>query len=111
MIGIQDWPRTDDHFGAAFDDRLHQRFDVACVVLIVGVGVDDDVGAARDGGFEAGHECGGEAAVDRVTHDTVDAELLGDFRGVIGGAVVDDEPFDNVAAGDFAREVRDRVRQ
>ncbi len=39
-----DRPLTDDHVGAG-EDRRDQVADAAAVVLVVGVGVDDDVGA------------------------------------------------------------------
>ena len=107
----RDRARADDHLGAVFDDRPHQRFDVARVVLVVGVGVDDDVRAIGDRGFETGHERRRESAIDRMPHDAIDAEAFGDSRGVVRGAVVDDQPFDGVATGNLARKMRDRRRQ
>ena len=42
-------------------------------VLVVGVGVDDDVGAQAQRGVEAGHEAGGQALAAREAHDVVGA--------------------------------------
>ena len=49
--------------------------DRARVVLVVGVGVDDHVGAELEAGVEAGLEAGGQALVVRQPDDVVDAVL------------------------------------
>ena len=83
----------------------------AAVVLVVGVGVDDDVGAELQAGVEAGLEAGGQALVVGQPDDVVDAVLAGDLDGAVGRAVVDDEPLDGVEAVDLAREVGQRRRE
>ena len=79
--------------------------DVGAVVLVVGVGVDDHVGAELERGVEAGLEAGREALVVGQPDDVVDAVLARDLDGAVGRAVVDDQPLDRVEAGDLAREV------
>ena len=64
---------ADDHVGAALDDRRDELGDVAAVVLVVGVGVDDDVGAELQARVQAGLEAGGQALVVRQPHDVVDS--------------------------------------
>ena len=44
---------ADDHVGLAVEDRLDELGDVAAVVLVVGVGVDDHVGAELQARVEA----------------------------------------------------------
>ena len=44
-------------------------------------------------------------------HDVVDAVGAGDLDRAVGGAVVDDEPLDDVDARDLAREVGERRRE
>jgi hypothetical protein len=105
MFGFGDRPRADDHFRLCIDDRFHDRRDVARVVLVVGVGVDDDVRAARDARFQAGHERCSETAVHGMSHDVVDAERARDIRRRIGRTIVDDEPFDAAASFDRARQI------
>ena len=85
---------ADDHVGAPGQDRLDQLLDVAAVVLVVGVGVDDHVGAELQAGVEAGLEAGGQALVVGQAHDVVHAVRAGHLDGVVGGAVVDDQPLD-----------------
>ncbi len=96
---------ADDHVGVPLEDRRHQLRDVGADVLVVGVGVDDDVGAELEAGVEARLEAGGEPAVVGEAHDVVDAARARDLDGAVGRAVVDDEPLDLVDAGDRARQV------
>jgi hypothetical protein len=92
---------ADDHVGVAGQHRADELGDVAAVVLVVAVGVDDDVGAELQARVEAGLEGVGEALVVRQADDVVDAVLTGDLDGPVVGAVVDDEPLDVVEAVDL----------
>ena len=96
---------ADDDVGAALEDRCDEAGDVGAAVLVVGVGVDDDVGAEAEAGVDAGGVGDGEAAVAREAEDVVDAELGGVLGGAVAAAVVDDEDLDAVDAGDAAREI------
>ena len=69
------------------------------VVLVVGVGVDDHVGAELERRVEPRLEAGGEALVVRQPDDVVDAVRARDLDGPVGRAVVDHEPLDGVEAG------------
>ena len=72
--------------------------DVVGRVLVVGVGVDDDVGAELEAGVETGLEGEGQALVVGELHDVVDAERPSHLDRAVGGAVVDDQPLDRVEA-------------
>ena len=80
-------------------------------VLVVGVRVDDDVGAELQARVEARLEAGGKALVVRQLDDVVDAVLARHLDRAVGRAVVDDEPLDDVEARDLAREVGERRRE
>ena len=71
---------------------------VRAAVLVVGIGVDDHVGAELQGRVDAGLEGGREALVVGQAHDVVDAVRARDRDRVVGRAVVDDEPLDLVEA-------------
>ena len=60
---IADLAVADDHVGAALEDRRDQPRDVRAAVLVVGVGVDDHVGAQLQAGVEPGLEGAREALV------------------------------------------------
>ncbi len=72
---------ADHHVGVAAQDRLHERLDVTRVVLVVGVGVDDDVGAALERVIEAGGEGAREPLMIREADDLVDAVGERDLGG------------------------------
>ena len=100
-----------DHVGLAAQDRLDELRDVGPLVLVVGVGVDDHVGAELQPGVEPGLEGRGQSLVVGQPDDVVDAVLAGDLDRAIGRPVVDDQPLDGVESGDRAREPAQRERQ
>ena len=102
---------ADDHVGFSGQDRRDQLGDVRALVLVVRVGVDDDVGAQLQAGVEAGLEGGGKALVVGEPHDVAHAARTRDLDGPVRGAVVDHEPFHLVDAGDLARKVGERFGQ
>ena len=101
-----DLPVADDHVGLAAQDRADQLGDVGPLVLVVGVGVDDHVGAELEARVQPGLEGGGQALVVRQPDDVVDAVLARDLDGAVARAVVDDQPLDDVEPGHLARQPR-----
>jgi hypothetical protein len=99
---------ADHHVRAPLEDRRHQPGDVGTRVLVVGVGVDDQVGAELEAGVEPGLEARREALVVGQTDDVVDAARARHVHRAVGGAVVYDEPLDGVDARDLARQVLER---
>ena len=47
--------------GLTLEERRDELRNVAAGVLVVAVGVDDDVGAELDAGVDPGRECRGQA--------------------------------------------------
>ena len=97
---------ADDDVRLAADDRRDQCCYVAAVILIVGVGVDDDVGAFGKRAVHPRAEGGGEAAVGAVADDVMDAQPRGDLAGFVPAAVVDDQILDDIHALDRCAEAR-----
>src|SRR5262249_30732064 len=85
--------------------------DLVTGILVVGVGVHDDVGAEPEAGVEAGHEHVGEALPPREAHEVVGTDLARDARGRVRRPVVDHEDLDHVHAGDRARDRTYGVRE
>ena len=102
---------ADDHVGRAGDDRLDELEDVRPVVLVVGVGVDDHVGAELERRVQARLEAVRQPLVVGQPDDVVDAVGDRDLDGAIGRAVVDDEPLDGVETGDLTGQVGQRPRE
>ena len=78
------------------------------VVLVVGVGVDDHVGAELQRGVDARLEARRQTLVVGQAHEVVDAVRARHRDRLVGRAVVDHEPLDGVEALDLARQVRER---
>ena len=62
-------------FGASIEDRLNQRRDVSRVVLVVGVGVDDDVGAVFEARTDSKHEGSRQTLIPGEADHMRDSEL------------------------------------
>ena len=101
---------ADDDVRAAAHDRRDELRDVGAGVLIVGVGVDDDVRAEAECGVDAGQEGGCKSAMRLELHDVRRAGFARGVGGVVGGAVVDDDGFDGGDAVDFLRNIAKRLR-
>ena len=74
---VLDLPVADHHVGPPGEDRRDEARDLGGAVLVVGVGVDDHVGAQLQRGVEAGLEGGGEALVVGQPDEVVGAVLRG----------------------------------
>lgn len=98
-------PIADNDVGLPTEDRLHQFRDVLTAVLVVGVGVHDDVGTKGEGGVEPQGEGPGKPPILGETGDVVDATLAGDLGSAVGAPIVDDERFNPVNTGDDVRKV------
>ena len=90
----------DDDVGPPLDDRPDEVGDPLLRVLVVAVGVDDDVGAELEGVVDAVLEGAGQPLVAGVPHEVRDAERAGDLDRPVGRAVVDDDDDDLVDALD-----------
>jgi hypothetical protein len=99
---------ADHHVGVAGEDRAHQLGDVAAEVLVVGVRVDDDVGAQLQRRVEPRLERGGQAPVVGEPHHVLDAVLARHLDRPVAGTVVDHQPLDLIDALDLARQIGQR---
>ncbi len=97
--------------GLPRENRAKKRWDVPGIVLIVGVGIDDDVGTKPKGSLQPGHEGLRQAAVAYVPHDMVRPVLPRYPRGLIGASIVNDQPFDFFKAIDVPGKSREGNRR
>ena len=102
---------ADADVGLAGEQRRQQQRDVAAGVLVVGVGVDDVVGAQLQRGVDAGGEGGGQPLAAAEAHHVVDAAGAGDLGRAVARAVVDHQPLDDVDAGHGGRQIAQRAGQ
>ena len=76
------------------EQRRDQERDVLPGVLVVGVRVDDDVGAGAQTGVDARHEGRGQPLAAPESDDVLDPVRARDRRRVIARAVIDHERLD-----------------
>ena len=75
------------------------------VVLVVGVGVHDHIGAELQAGVEPGLEACRQALVVGQAHYVIDAMRARHRDRLVGRAVVDDQPLHDLEALDLAWQV------
>ena len=109
MWRVLDVAVADDDLGRPVDDRLHDLDDVGPDVLVVGVGIDDDVRAEAQRRVDAGDERRSEAAVAHEANDVIGAGLACRGDGAVRRAVVDHQRLDPAEAVDPFREIGNRT--
>ena len=72
MRRLVDRPGADDDVAAAFEDRADQGLDVRTVILVVRVGIDDDIRPVAQAGVQAGRE--------KIPMDAVNIRTNGELR-------------------------------
>ena len=76
LVGV-DLAVADHHVGLAAQDRTYELRDVGGLVLVVGIGVDDHVGAELESGVQPGLEARRQSLVVGQADDVVDAAVAG----------------------------------
>ena len=105
-------PAIPDHdLGAPRQDWLHQALDVVCIVLVIGVGIDDDICPLLQTGIQAGRKRCGQAQVAGQRNNMLRARLAGYGGGAIGAAIVNHQGFQLVNARQAARQRLEGDRQ
>ena len=97
-----------DDVGLAAEERLEQPRDVAARVLIVGVGVDDEVGAELQAASMPARERRGQALPPAKPEHVSDAVRARDLRRAVRRAVVNHQDLDDVDARHGARQIGQR---
>src|SRR5436309_8235174 len=102
MRYLSDRPCPDNNVCTVPKDWRDKLSDVLRTVLIVAIGVDDDVGTRAQRRFDAGAECVAESASLRQSHDMRDAMGTCDVRRAVRTSIIDDEPFDAIESAELA---------
>jgi hypothetical protein len=102
---------ADDDVRLATEQRGDQARNFARRILVVGVGIDDEVRAGLERGIDAGDECGRQPLVAAETHDVLDAALVRHISGAVARSVVDDQHLHDVDPGDRSRQIGEGRRQ
>jgi hypothetical protein len=111
VVDRHDAPVADHHVGPPLDDGGDECCDVGGDVLVVGVGVDDDIGPELERRVDPRLEGGGEPLVVGELDDVVDAVGPRHVDRAVGRAVVDHQPLDLIDTRHMARQVGQRGRE
>jgi hypothetical protein len=95
----------------SLQDWLHKLGNISAAILIVSVGVDNDVRARAQGIVQPASETARETNVRKVPQDMVDAQRFRDRCGTVCRTVVNYKIFDCIHTWYFARQVGNRLRQ
>jgi hypothetical protein len=108
---LADGPSPDDNVRFSADDRPDEQRDVSSTVLVVGVGVHDNVRALFQASFDARGKTARQPLMARQADNVMSTALPCHLCGSIRAAVIDDEPFDGVHAIQLPRQLSKRLRQ
>ena len=111
MGDLRNLPVANDDVRFLAQDGRNQVRHVAAGVLVIGVGVNNNVGPQAQGGVEAGLERLGQSQVARVVDDVGDAESLGGYGRSIRAPVIHHQRLDTVNARNMRRQPGQRFRQ
>ena len=75
---------TDHDMSFAFEDGFDQGLNIWSIILIVPVGIDNDVCTQFQARVEAGLKRVTQTPVFRKSHNMVHAQFTGNLRGAIG---------------------------
>ena len=102
-------PVPDNQIGPTLYNRFHKRRHVATKVLVVSIGVDDDVGPQFQTSVEARFKRVPQSPISRKTYDVVDAGVTSHPLRIVRGAVVDDQDLYLIDALDGSRNILYRI--
>ena len=104
MVDLSNRACADRDVGPSGQQRFNELWDVVCTILVVGVGVHNDIRACRNACFETGEKRFGKSLVRRQAYDLIDTVRPGDFSGPIPTTVIDDEPLDAIDVRNLPRQ-------
>ena len=106
------WPAVPNHqLGLTTQDWLDDFCYVLGAILIVGVGIDYDVGSQPKARVKPGHVSVSQSPVAYNSQDPVHTHTTRDLTRAIRAAVIDDEYLDTGDTRDAVRQIRNRRRE
>ena len=102
---------TYDDICVAVQYGLDESGNVAAIILVVAVGINDDVSPQDQAAIDPGSKGMAQAAVARKPDDVVSTVFECHRYGSIGASIIDDQDFDTIDTGNVPRNIADRGRQ
>ena len=92
MTNLRNRASANHYFSFPEQDWLYELWDVIGTILIISIGIYNDIGAGLEGGFQSCHKGLGKALVAGQGHHMVYAAFLCYLYRMVDAAVVNDEP-------------------
>ena len=96
---------ADDHIRLAIQNRTHQLFDVLAAVLVVCIGVDDNVRTQPQASVQTSHKATCQTLVPPERHDMVKSQFSRPLYRLVPAAVVDDQILNGIDAVNVTGQV------
>ena len=96
---------ANDQFGLASQDGAYQKRDVGSIVLVVGIGVNDQIRPQPQAGLQPGSKGNCQPGMVRQAQHMVHPAGARSFRCSVRAAVIDHQKFDFVHPVDLARQL------
>ena len=90
---------------------MDQLLDISAVILVVSVGVDNDVSAEGEAFVEPNSERAGQSEIGFVPDNVINAQLSCNLRRSIRRAVIDYKELDRIDSSNVLRNIAYRFRQ
>jgi len=111
MLDAIDLTIAYDKLGFSIPNRRDDFFNAAPTILIIAIGVHDNICAKLQALIDPDRKGMGQSAIKWQPYDMVNAARPGNFRSPIRTAVIDDQKFDFIEAFYFTRQIPNRKRQ
>jgi hypothetical protein len=103
MLDTGDLTVTDHHVCPPIHYEFDEQTDIAGIVLVVSIGIDDDVRAVPERKINPCLESGGQTAVAAMANNMVCSTRACDGGGAVLAAVINDKNFNHINSGNAAR--------
>ena len=104
-------PVADHEVGATLEDRCDEFWNIAAVVLVVPVGIDDDVRTRLQAVVDPRRKCVAEPPIGGKTQDMRDSVFARNLYSAVRAAIVDDHDLDRIDPVDPGRDIFQRGRK
>ena len=111
MFNLVYLPVADHNIGFVTQDGGEQIGDGVAGVLVVGIGVDDEVGTKPEAGVEAGLKGASQPQVFGMADDVGDVMVARNGRCAIGTPIVNHQRLNHINPRNVRRQIRQRFRQ
>ena len=104
-------PIANHNMGALFQNGLNECDNIGTAVLIIAIGIDNNIGIEFEASVKTRFECMTQTAIFWKSDNMIHTEIARDLRRAIRRTIVNDQNLDFVNTGNFARNIVNRSGQ